>query len=179
MLSDLSDEALAEIATTELPYRTAAFDELVSRYYEPVRRLAAAQLGPGEDAEALAQDVMLRVFGAIKQFRGEARFSTWLYRIAENLARTRIGQQVRERAKRRAYGQTLSEAVQDDGEDDFQRLLTSLSPEERTLLAFRFVQDLELHEIAEIMGLGLSAVKMRYYRTLEKLKKDRLLEGEP
>lgn len=176
-LEDQSDEALAELAKEELPYRTVAYDELVRRHYAGVRRLAIAQLGGSDEADALAQDVMLRVFGSIRTFRGEAKFTTWLYRIVENLARTRIRQQIREREKREAYAASYAEEdsaathelLSDPSE--FQQLLQHLSPDERTLLALRFVDDMELHEIAEVLGLGLSAVKMRYYRTLEKLKK--------
>ncbi len=170
-----TDEQLAELAKAELPYRTVAYDELVRRHYAGVRRLAIAQLGAADEADALAQDVMLRVFGSIKTFRGEAKFTTWLYRIVENLARTRMRQQIREQEKREAYATEYADedpAAQNllSDSNEFQRLLAQLSPDERTLLAFRFVDDMELHEIAEVLGLGLSAVKMRYYRTLDKLK---------
>jgi RNA polymerase sigma-70 factor (ECF subfamily) len=65
-----------------------AFAELVRRYREPVFRLAASILGPGFSAEAeeVAQEVFLRVHHALASFRGEAKFSSWIYRIAFNQA---------------------------------------------------------------------------------------------
>lgn len=170
-LADLSDEALAMSARHGLPNDTSAYDELVRRHYESVRRLATAQLGAPDEADALTQDAMLRVFSGLKNFRGDAKFSTWLFTIVENLARTRIRQQMREQDKREALGKAQDQDGEDAGDQsDFQRLLAVLSPQERTLLALRFVEDMELHEIAAVLGLSLSATKMRYYRTLEKLK---------
>lgn len=168
-----SDEDLVAEAQRELPYRTVAFDVLVRRHYDAVRRFAATLLGGVDEADALAQDVMLRVFGSLKTFRGDARFTTWLYRIVENLARTRLHQLRRETSKREAFGATLAEVMQDPETEaeGFAALMASLTADERTLLAFRFLEDLELHEIADVLGLGLSAVKMRYYRTLDKLKR--------
>jgi RNA polymerase sigma-70 factor (ECF subfamily) len=170
-LADISDEALATSARHQLPADTSAYDELVRRHYDSVRRLATAQLGAPDEADALAQDVMLRVFSGLKNFRGDAKFSTWLFRIVENLARTRVRQQMREQDKRQALGMAQDERGEDaPDQSDFQRLLAVLSPEERALLALRFVEDMELHEIAAVLGLSLSATKMRYYRTLDKLK---------
>jgi len=65
-----------------------AFAELVRRYQRPVFRIAVSILGQGnvQEAEDVAQDVMLRVHHALKTFRGESKFSTWLYRIAFNQA---------------------------------------------------------------------------------------------
>ena len=65
-----------------------AFAELVRRYREPVYRLAVSILGPGfrADAEEVAQEVFLRVHHALAGFRGEARFGTWIYRVAFNQA---------------------------------------------------------------------------------------------
>lgn len=173
-MDEWSDEELVAAARRELPYRTVAFEVLVHRHYETVRRIGATLLGGSDDADALAQDVMLRVFGSLKTFRGEARFTTWLYRIVENLARTRLRQQNREAAKREAFGATISEASEDPAPDHgaFAALIKPLTVDERTLLAFRFLEDLELHEIADVLGVGLSAVKMRYYRALEKLRRN-------
>ena len=66
----------------------AAFAELVRRYQRPVFRLAVSILGQpfAPDAEDVAQDVMVRVHHALRSFRGDAKFSSWLYRVAFNTA---------------------------------------------------------------------------------------------
>jgi RNA polymerase sigma-70 factor (ECF subfamily) len=84
--SDRADEWLVERCCEASD--EAAFAELVRRYRGPVFRLAVSILGQefAPEAEDVAQDVMLRVHHSLRAFRGEARFSTWVYRIAFNQA---------------------------------------------------------------------------------------------
>jgi RNA polymerase sigma factor (sigma-70 family) len=84
--ADRADEWLVERCRESAD--DAAFAELVRRYREPVFRLAVSILGQefAPEAEDVAQDVMLRVHHALRSFRGEAKFGSWIYRIAFNQA---------------------------------------------------------------------------------------------
>ena len=86
MDGDASDE---ELAVRFCQHNDAsAFGKLVARYREPVFRIALSVMGPGcsGEAEEIAQEVFLRVHASLKSFRREAKFSSWLYRIAFNQA---------------------------------------------------------------------------------------------
>lgn len=172
MVAFADDNALARRAREELPVVTLAYDQLVRRHYQRVRLLARL-MAPAADSDAIAQDVMMRVYRGLPRFRGEASFSTWLHRIIQNVARTHQMRELREAEKRTRAAADWEESGADESaseHDPFGVLVGQLSAEERTLIAFRFLEDLELHEIAEVMGVTLSAAKMRYYRALAKLK---------
>jgi RNA polymerase sigma-70 factor (ECF subfamily) len=81
--AEMSDETLAALAAAG---DASAFEELVTRYQNRVYRLACRLTGRDSDALDVLQDTFLQVFRHLASFRGEARFSTWLYRIATNAA---------------------------------------------------------------------------------------------
>ncbi|PJF45383.1 MAG: hypothetical protein CUN48_19165, partial [Candidatus Thermofonsia Clade 3 bacterium] len=80
-----TDAALVERARRELPYRTGAFEALMRRHGGRIRALAMRFAHNPADAEDLAQEVMLKVFFELPRFRGEAAFTTWLWRLTANL----------------------------------------------------------------------------------------------
>jgi RNA polymerase sigma-70 factor (ECF subfamily) len=92
----------------------AAFSVLVERYRDRVFRLAASVLGPyaSEDAEEVAQEVFIRVYGELRRFRGKARFNTWLYRVAYNLAIDRKRRERRQALRAAFEGQCFSDGPQ-------------------------------------------------------------------
>ena len=77
-----TDEELVEIAARG---DTDAFNELVVRWERPIHALAYRVVGRDEDAREICQEAFLRAFRGLKRFKGQARFSSWLYRIALNL----------------------------------------------------------------------------------------------
>lgn len=115
--ADRADEWLVERCRE--PGHEAAFAELVRRYRGPVFRLAVSVLGQefAPEAEDVAQDVMLRVHHALPSFRGEAKFGTWVYRIAFNQA-LNVKARVRYRAPH--VSDEVLEAIPspDRGQDD-------------------------------------------------------------
>jgi RNA polymerase sigma-70 factor, ECF subfamily len=173
--ADISDEALVRQAQQELPYATRAFEQLAARYYRRVRRIAMGILGNADDADSITQDVMLRVFHNLKSLQSPAHFPGWLRQIIVNMCNSYFSKEKRERDKSMRFGEELGPDAEFDhatdfDDDGFTTLIAPLSPEERTILAFKFVEDLEFNEIADIVGLGLSATKMRYYRAIDKIR---------
>ena len=176
---DPQDIELVRLAQAELPYRMVAFERLVAKRYGVVRRLAYAITGNRDDADTVAQDVMLRVFRGLRNLRDPATFDGWLRRIVRNTASSHVSAERRERQKANAWGQqvvvdTAREGVGDDLQppqtESFDALVADLDLVDRTILAFRIVAELPYPDIAEIMEMTESAVKMRYRRTIHRLR---------
>ncbi len=130
-----------------------------------------------DDAETVAQDAMVRAYHALPNLDQPDRFWSWLATIVVNRSRSHLDAESRERRKTEALAldPTYQESVDsEEGSDtsriELDRLLNHLTVEERTLLAFRLVDELEFQEIAQILNLNLSTTKMRYYRALRKLE---------
>jgi RNA polymerase sigma-70 factor (ECF subfamily) len=174
-----------------------AFEEVVRLYENKVFNLVFRMIGNQEEAEDLAQEVFVTVFKSVDSFRGEAKFSTWLYRIAANHCKNRM-----KYLGRRSYKQTgeLDEAAereaqnaqpsalrpQVDGPDavfeglelerTVQRAMAALDPEHREVIVLRDIEDLTYEEIAEITGVELGTVKSRLHRARLQLK-ERMAKG--
>jgi len=168
-----------------------AFEEVVRLYQNKVFNLVYRMIGNQEEAEDLAQEVFVTVFKSVDSFRGEAKFSTWLYRIAANHCKNRM-----KYLGRRSYKQTgeLDEAAEReaqsaqpsslhprvDGPDAVfegleleravQRSMQALDPEHREVIVLRDIEDLSYEEIAEITGVELGTVKSRLHRARLQLK---------
>lgn len=168
-----------------------AFEEMVGLYQNKVFNLVYRMIGNQEEAEDLAQEVFVTVFKSVDSFRGEAKFSTWLYRIAANHCKNRM-----KYLGRRSYKQTgeLDEAAEReaqnaqpsslhprvDGPDAVlegleleravQRAMQALDPEHREVIVLRDIEDLSYEEIAEITGVELGTVKSRLHRARLQLK---------
>jgi RNA polymerase sigma-70 factor, ECF subfamily len=168
-----------------------AFNELVQTYERRVYLLVFRMLGRREEAEDMAQEVFVQVFKAIGQFRGEAKLSTWIYRIAINLCKNRTKYLVRRHSDRQdeldpiegsvpmsqAKGVTLSEVSRPDHmiegyeiERIVQSSIAELDPDFREVLVLRDVEDLSYEEIGEITGLAEGTVKSRIFRARALLK---------
>ena len=175
---DPTDPDLVQRAQSELPYRTAAFEQLAASRYPEVRRLARAITGSADAADTVAQVAMLRAYHALAGLRDLATFDVWLRRIVANAARSHLAEEERERRKARRL-QALDKPGGESSDDDpgapeessgFDTLVAGLSLEERTVLAFRLVDELPYPEIARILGIGESGAKMRYRRAIERLR---------
>jgi len=169
----LEDLALVERAKAELPYRTKAFEELMRRHESLLYGVCLRLVNSRADAEDVCQEVMVKVFSAIQRFEARSSFKTWLMRIATNTCST-----WRDRARRsREVAAVWAELKAQEADDpmptasmDISSLLEQLKPREREIITLRYVADLDLKEIAEVCGLGLSATKMRLYRATERLQ---------
>ncbi len=140
-----------------------AYRELLARYRKPTLALAYQMLGNPEDAEDIAQEAFIRVFEAIHGFRGQAAFSTWLYRIVTNLC---LGQL---RGKRPVVAldaigdpcspETASRQVPETLVT--RQVLAQMAPELRAILLLREQGALSYGEIAVALGLPMGTVRSR------------------
>jgi RNA polymerase sigma-70 factor, ECF subfamily len=162
-----------------------AYALLVDSYKGPVFNLAYRMTGSYEDARDLAQEAFLRAYRNLRHFDREKRFFTWIYTIGLNLIRRHLkqcGRNTYQETAERSFppaGIQGGERVEQDmiRSQEISRLeicLLKLPAELREAVVLRFYQDLPFEEIARVADASVSAVKMRVYRGLEKLR--RLME---
>ena len=160
-----------------------AFDELVRRHQGQIVNLARAMTASDADVDDIAQEVFVRVWRGLAQFRGESAFRTWLYGIALNVIRTHRGRRSKLRrlfwsAPADSEGDPVEEA-RDEGtgieqklmlRDAIDRALRMLPAELRDALVLRDVQGLEYREISETLGVPLGTVESRIFRARQRLR---------
>ncbi len=148
-----------------------AFGTLVRRHQSAVRGLLR-RLTAGNSARAddLAQDTFLRAYRGLRTFRGGARFSTWLHRIAYNVFLNDLRRHRRE-VDAEVELTTASTGDRSLLKHDLVRAMAGLRPEERLALALSYGQDYSHQEVAEILGCPLGTVKTHIARGREKLKR--------
>ena len=168
-----------------------AFGELIRRYEKKVFALSNRLCGNPDDAADAAQDAFLSAWRNLPNFRGDAQFSTWLYRLTSNACMDILRRQQRRNAH---AGPSLDDeenpvelsdpapAPQDIAErrelrQELQEALRTLSPEHRQVLILREIHQLSYEEIGQITGLDSGTVKSRIHRARENLRKILLSRG--
>ena len=157
-----------------------AFEVLVRRHEKAIFNLVYRMLGDYDDAAEISQEVFLSAYRAIGQFRGEANFSTWLYRIAVNHASTRR-KSTNSRQKRLVPldgGEMIDEAQIGPSEtlekkelrERVQRALNELEPEDATVILLRDLQDIPYEDVARMLEIPVGTVKSRLHRARQALK---------
>ena len=186
-LSDLTDEEL--ILEFQQNNTVKAYEILVQRYKNPLMNYIFSFLGDYEACADIVQETMIKVFRNKDSYKSIAKFSTWIYTIAGNLARTEY-----QRRKRRnifsinSYGDdnetfdipdesARPDVIVDSGIKDeiIQKALLKVSDSYREMVILRDIQDLSYEEIAEVTGITVGTVKSRINRgrnQLQKLLKD-------
>lgn len=155
-----------------------SFTILVRRYRDLCFRFALRILGNRADAEEALQDAFVRAFRALPTCRNRDRFGAWLYQILVNECRTRATRTAR---RDRHFVDVTPDVVDPSSREDsaigeeIEYALAQLVPEQREVFLLRYVEELGYDEIAEITGVGVSALKMRAKRGCERLRE--LLEG--
>jgi RNA polymerase sigma-70 factor (ECF subfamily) len=162
-----------------------SFNQLIMRWERPIYALAYRVIGHEEDARDVCQETFLRAFRGIAAFKGQAKFSSWLYRIALNLCRDWMRRERRTPVVQAPEGVDLTELVSERGpaesieelvsRQDMSRLvgraMRSLSDEQRTAVVLKEYQGLTFQEIADLLGCPLSTVKTRLYQGLTLLRR--------
>lgn len=173
-MTDQELVALVTLAKRELPYQFKAFEQLVTSQFPLVRSFAYGIVRDADLAGGVAQDVMLRVMHGLPKLESPEKFPAWSRQITLNVARSRLAHEKREQEKRQAFAREVEweddQALDDDNDTDFAQLIKPLNVDERALVSLKILEDLEFNEIAEILGISLSAAKMRYYRALDKIQ---------
>jgi RNA polymerase sigma-70 factor (ECF subfamily) len=175
------------LAASEIPPgELEDFDSLVRRHRPRVFRFILASIRDRETAENLTQDCLVRAYQARHQFRGEANAGTWFLKIAANLVRDHESSG-RLKFWRRALHPTqdvsaLSGAIADEQHSPEELALiqeqvqaiwsaaATLPTRQRIVFLLRFVEDMELLEIAEVTGLKEGTVKTHLFRALESVR---------
>ena len=161
-----------------------SFGKLFLRYESAVIRWAQGMVKGTDDAKDIAQDVFLKVFQGLPEFRGDSKFSVWLYRITYNLSMTYLD-------KIKKGGVSLDEAHAPDPvapdpaattfkeqmEERTLRALEELPPHYRMVLTFYFFNDMSYEEIANTLNIPLNTVKTHLHRAKELLRKRLETEG--
>ena len=158
-----------------------SFNQLVLRWERPIYALAYRVIGREEDARDVAQETFLRAFRALKGFKGQAKFSSWLYRITLNLCRDWIRRERRDPGRRRPPKASTSSSwpakprPSESIEDMVSRhelgravgkAMAPLPEEQRTAIILKEYHGLTFQEIAELLDCPLSTVKTRLYQGL-------------
>lgn len=170
-----------------------AFDELVRRYESKIYGLAYRFMGNHADASDLAQDTFIRLYQALEGFRGDAAFSTWLYRIAANICRDELRKRQRRRSVSMDEMMDASPANTPTADDSYspeetvqrrevqrqvQLCLNQLSDDHRLILIMREIHGLSYEEIAGVLQCSLGTVKSRISRARNALKEKMSRQGE-
>lgn len=156
-----------------------AFSQLVKIHEPVVAATVIGMLGPGEDAEDVGQNVFIRFYNAINDFRGDAALSTYLVRIAINLSLNEIKKRNRrnlffisrhDASNETDFADTHDEASGFDTKEAVNRALQQLEPKFRSVVVLRMLQGYSTAETAKILKLPLGTVLSRLSRAQDKLK---------
>ena len=153
-----------------------AFDEIMIRYERQIYRLCYRFTSNPDDARDLAQDVFVKAFEHLGNFRKESSLKTWLYRIATNHCINHVKANARqfvEVTDTTAQTHTTVQAVLEDNEqrDSFRNLVKRLPPKQRAILELRIHEQLSYEEIATMSNRSVSTIKASVFFALEKLRK--------
>ena len=157
----------------------SAFEALFQRYTPPLVNFLARMLPDRARAEELAQDVFVRIYQARERYEARARFSTWLFGIAHNLALNELDRAYRKRE--RPLEELHLRGLEDPAPDALEQLagrrtavaieraLAGLTAQQRSALLLRSQESLSHDEIAEVLGSSSSGVKSLLHRARENL----------
>jgi RNA polymerase sigma-70 factor (ECF subfamily) len=169
----------------------AAFDEMVSRYWDRIYSMVNQLLRNSEDAEEVTQDAFIRAHRGLVNFRGESAFSTWLFQIATNLARNRYWYWWRRKKDKSVsldaplrsdsettLGDVIAAEVETPDDITVNREFVTriasgmerLGAKHREILVLRNVKNQTYEEIAGILGISVGTVKSRIARARESLR---------
>lgn len=154
-----------------------AFRCLVERYMKQAYTIAYGFVNDHHGAEEIAQDAFVRVYTSLPSFRGEATFSTWLYRIVTNLSLNRVTQMKRRREERLdgkhediVSDSALEMAQAIDVEGHIERALHELPTLQRAVVMLRHMNGLSTREVSRILHCSEGTVKTHLFRGLEKMR---------
>jgi len=153
-----------------------AFDELMIRYERQIYRVCYRFVNNRDDAMDLAQEVFIKAFEHLANFRRESSLKTWLYRIAMNHCINHVKKNAREFVEiTEGIGSTRSSVHSDMEErerrEQFRTLVKRLPPKQKAILEMRINEQLSYEEIATMSGRSISTIKASVFFALEKLRK--------
>lgn len=175
----------------QLLVKEMEFQEIYKEYYPKILSYLSRLFDNKEEAEDYTQDVFIRVNNALDKFEGRSSLSTWIYKIATNLANDRFRSAAFQKGKKQTYSGEFLEANKEDknvwtGEkeitsdkileknemnDCVKRYVEDVNESYKTVFVLSEYEGLKNQEIADILGLSIDTVKIRIYRARMQLKK--------
>ena len=170
-----------EVISRVLRGEQNAFAELVSRYQAYVFTLVMRMVKSREEAEEVAQDVFIKAYRSLADFRGESKFSTWLYTIANTTSITFLrkkrldihsldNEKVFEAANSRDSGFNANIIEQKSRINMVNEAIGMLSPDDAEVITLFYKAEQNLEEIARILGIEANTAKVRLHRARTRLK---------
>jgi RNA polymerase sigma-70 factor, ECF subfamily len=173
-------DELADLVAAARGGDRSAFEQLVRATSAETYTLARRLVGNEEDARDVVQEAYLRAYRSIGTFRGDARFSTWLYRITANCASSYLGRRTRHRHEELPDDENVIDARGDHDpqasamasslHDELVAALDDLPPKLKAVVVLRDVYDLPHEAIAAELGISESAAKVRLHRARRRLR---------
>ncbi|HTK81572.1 MAG TPA: RNA polymerase sigma factor [Bacteroidota bacterium] len=156
-----------------------SFNELVRRYQEKVYWIARRVIGTHEDADDIVQDVFVRAYDALKEFRAESGFYTWLYRISVNISLNALR---KKRLKDFVRYEEMEEELEssDEGSDarvlqkEYQSILEQaidrLPAKQKMVFMMRYYEEMPYEEMAQVLKKSVGGLKANYFHAIKKIQ---------
>lgn len=188
--SQTSDTQLVELVKQASDGSRFAFEQLIDHHQGDIYRMIYYRIRARMDAEDLTQDVFIRAYRSISRLREPDRFRSWLFRIAVNrvndyLRKKRVSSIFQssdekpdiqpEATQFQEQPEALEQVLKEDFWRQVGRIAKKLSKMEREVFMLRFLDNLNINEIAQILKKSESTVKTHLYRALAKFKKEKAL----
>ncbi|MEP6804108.1 MAG: sigma-70 family RNA polymerase sigma factor [Flavobacterium sp.] len=158
---------------------TNSFAVLVDRYKDMIFSLAHKMIKNREEAEEVAQDTFIKVYNSLNKFKGDSKFSTWIYKIAYNTCLDRLKKNKKEDNNIsidefsahliKTMDNALSALEEKERRQTIQDCLNLLPSDENFLLTLFYFEDQSLDEIGKIMNINANNVKVKLFRSRQKL----------
>ncbi len=158
---------------------TNAFSVLVDRYKDLVFTLALRMLKNREEAEEVSQDTFIKTYKSLHKFKGDSKFSTWIYRVAYNTCLDRLKKNkkhfndvaIDEFAEHqiKTIDNALDKMEQEEHNQAIKDCLTLLPNDDSFLLTLYYFEERSLEEISKIIGIKANNVKVKIFRSRKKL----------
>ena len=181
----MTREQEAMIVRKVLQGNVNAFEKLVTEYEKGVYAIALRMTGNPEDASDMTQEAFIKAYNSLQSFRGDSKFSVWLYRIASNVCLDFLRSRNRKPTVSLSVEDDEGEETQLDVADESQspelllergltrdavrRGLKALAPDYRQILLLREIQGLSYEEIADVLRIEVGTVKSRIFRARKRL----------
>ena len=158
---------------------TNAFAVLVDRYKDMIFTLAVKMLKNREEAEEVAQDTFIKIYNSLSKFKGDSKFSTWIYKIAYNTCLDRLKKNKKEENNIsidefsahliKTMDNALSALEEKERKQTIQNCLNLLPSDDSFLLTLFYFEDQNLEEISKVMSITANHVKVKLFRSRQKL----------
>ena len=158
---------------------TNAFSVLVDNYKDLVFTLAMRMVKNREEAEEVSQDTFIKVYKSLNKFKGNSKFSTWIYRVAYNTCLDRLKKIKREynvvaideftEHQVKTLDNALDQMEEQEHKQKIQECLQLLPSDDSFLLTLYYFEDQSLEEISKVVGITANNVKVKLFRSRKKL----------